>query len=206
MSNTQQSTSGNTKPETMTLSSPERSLLLTLAWQSIAHGLKTGKPLSINTNQYSPGLIRNCATFVTISYQRHPRGNFGNLRAIRPLAEDVCENAFAAAFCDRHCHAVTDMEINDLHIEIDLLSPLENMQFDSELKLMGQLRPKIDGLTLEDGSHHAFFLPNNWQTFPSPMQFLQQLKRKAGLPATYWSKTIKVHRFTVETSIFSNPR
>ena len=134
-----------------------------------------------------------------LNHRHRPRGSFGNLHPIRPLAEDVCENAFAAAFCDRHYPTVTDMEITDLEIQIDLLSSLEAISFSSELDLISQLKPNVDGLVLEDGTHHAFFLPSDWDRLHTPMQFLQQLKRKAGLPATYWSKTIKASRFKIES-------
>lgn len=183
----------------MRFNKPKQNLLLTLAWQSIAHGLKTGKPLSIDIADYPNDLAEQCATFIILTYRGLPRGSFGNLRAVRPLAEDVCENAFAAAFCDRHYPSVTDMEISDLEIQIDLLSPLENVIFNSELDLISQLKPHVEGLVLEDGSHHAFLMPSNWETLNTPMRFLQQLKQKAGLPAPYWSKTIKAFRFTIES-------
>lgn len=183
----------------MLLNKPKQNLLLTLAWQSIAHGLKTGKPLSIDIANYPSDLAEQRATFVILHYRGLPRGSFGNLRAVRPLVEDVSENAFAAAFCDRHYPSVTDMEISDLEIQIDLLSPLENIVFSSELDLIHQLSPHVDGLILEEKSHRAFFMPSNWETLHTPMQFLQHLKRKAGLPATYWSTTIKAYRFTLES-------
>lgn len=187
------------KPFPMSLSPPQKNLLLTLAWQSIAHGLKTGKPLNIDIGNYPKEFAEPKATFVRLSHQHRPRGRFGNLHPIRPLAEDVCENAFAAAFCDRQYPSVTDMEISDLHIQIDLLSPLEEVVFDSELDLIGRLRPNVDGLLLEDGPRHAFFMPYDWETLHGSMQFLQQLKRKTGLPAAYWSKTIKASRFTIDS-------
>lgn len=183
----------------MPLNKPKQNLLLTLAWQSIAHGLKTGKPLHIKLTDYPNDLVAPRATFVNLAYRGLPRGNFGNLRPVRPLVEDVSENAFAAAFCDRHYPSVTDMEISDLDIQIDLLSPLERISFSSELDLIKQLTPQSDGLVLEEGSHHAFLMPSRWETLHSPMQFLQQLKRKAGLPAPYWSNTITAFRFTIES-------
>lgn len=183
----------------MSLIKPKQNLLLTLAWQSIAHGLKTGKPLSIDTAAYPPEFAEKKATFVTLKTQHHSRGSFGTLRAIRPLAEDICENAFAAAFCDKHYPSVTDTELAALEIHIDLLSPLQPLLFSSELDLIRQLEPDVDGLMLEEGSHHAFLLPRNWESCHAPMQFLEQLKQNAKIPATYWSKNIKAYRFTTES-------
>nr|WP_305888593.1 AmmeMemoRadiSam system protein A [Methylomonas sp. SURF-2] len=178
------------------MTQPQQNVLLTLAWQSIAHGLKTGKPLGIDNSTYSAELARPCATFVSLEFQQQARGCIGNLEPIRPLVEDVSENAFAAAFCDRHFPSVTDGELDHLVIHLDLLSALEPLEFGTELDLIQQLRPNIDGLLLTDGTHHASFLPSNWHNLQSPLKFLQHLKQKAGLPPTYWSKSIKAARFT----------
>lgn len=182
----------------LSLTKPQQTLLKTIAWQSIAHGLKSGGPLSINNSDYSTDLIKPCATFVMLSVHHQPRGCIGNLEAIRPLVEDVCENAFAAAFCDKHYPDITEIELAELEIHIDLLSPLEPLSFITEMELIEQLRPNVDGLVLQDGSHHASFLPSNWDALPNPMLFMQHLKQKAGLPATYWSKTVKAKRFTTQ--------
>ena len=181
-----------------TLSKPQQTLLLTTAWHSIARGVKTGKPLILNLSDYPTTLVEPQASFVSLSHQSKLRGCIGHLQAVRPLVEDVSENAFAAAFCDQHHEPITELELADLQIRIDLISPLESLSFSSELDLIGQLQVGIDGLILEDGSRHASFLPSVWPTLQSPMQFIQQLKQKAGLPATYWSKTIKVSRFTTQ--------
>ncbi|AEF99840.1 AmmeMemoRadiSam system protein A [Methylomonas methanica] len=180
------------------LTKPQQTVLLSLAWQSIAHGLKTGTPLRVENSTYSAELARPRATFVMLEYQEQPRGCIGNLEPIRPLVEDVSENAFAAAFCDRHFPIVTSAELDELAIHIDLVSALEPLSFSSELDLVSQLRPNVDGLILQDGSHHASFLPSNWQSLPSPMQFVQHLKHKAGLPPAYWSNKITANRFTTQ--------
>jgi len=94
---------------------------------------------------------------------------------------------------------LTDHELDDLEVHISILSPAEEMTFGSELDLLAQLRPHVDGLILQEGSHRATFLPSVWESLHAPMQFLQQLKLKAGLPAAYWSKTIKAYRYTTES-------
>ena len=63
---------------------------------------------------------------------------------------------------------------------------------------MSKLRPGVDGLVLEERGQRGTFLPSVWESLPSPRQFLAQLKVKAGLPADYWSDSIKVERYTVE--------
>ena len=70
------------------------------------------------------------------------------------------------------------------------------MSFSSEAELIAQLRPNIDGLILNDSAAWGTFLPSVWEQLPEPRDFLTQLKRKAGLPAHYWSDTLKVKRYT----------
>lgn len=183
----------------MLLTKPQQTVLLTLAWESIAQGLKTGKPLGIDPAAYPPELMEPRATFVTLEHRHQLRGCIGMLEAIRPLAEDVAENAFAAAFCDRRFLPLAEHELDDLAVHISILSPAEEITFNSEFDLLGQLRPNVDGLILQEGTHRATFLPSVWESLHSPIQFLQQLKQKAGLPVSYWSKTIKAYRYTTES-------
>lgn len=182
----------------MSLNKTHQQILLKLARQSIENGFKTGHPLSVNLRDYPPELIRQRASFVTLEKNHNLRGCIGMLEAIFPLAEDVAENAFSAAFRDPRFPPVQKNEIDDLEIHISILSEPEPMTFTSEEDLLAQIRPHVDGLILEDGSRRGTFLPSVWEMLPDKRQFLRHLKNKAGLPAGYWSDTIKVSRYTTE--------
>jgi AMMECR1 domain-containing protein len=67
------------------------------------------------------------------------------------------------------------------------------------LRLLGQIRPGIDGLILRDGEHRATFLPAVWDRLTDPHRFLCELKRKAGLPLDHWSDTLLVYRYTTKS-------
>jgi len=181
------------------LSKNLQNILLLLAWESVAHGLKTGKPLRINLDDYPEELKQPSATFIKLTRNQHARGCVGTIEPIRPLGEDVVENAFAAGFCDRHFPPLTSDELDGLGIEITLLSPLEVMPSATQLELTAQLRPHIDGLLLRAGSHHANLLPSAWENFHNSFELVNHLKEMAGLPLTYWSKEIQVYRYTTET-------
>lgn len=118
------------------------------------------------------------------------------LQAIRPLVKDVAENAYAAAFRDPRFPPLREAEMSDLALHISILSPSENMTFSSEDDLLSQIRAGVDGLVLQENGHRGTFLPSVWEQLPDKILFLQQLKQKAGLPANYWSDTIKVARYT----------
>ena len=86
----------------MLLNIDQQQQLLELAKRSIQQGLQTGQPLIINLADYPAALREFRATFVTLQRNGQLRGCMGVLEAIRPLAEDVAENAFSAAFKDPH--------------------------------------------------------------------------------------------------------
>ncbi|OAI07840.1 AmmeMemoRadiSam system protein A [Methylomonas methanica] len=182
----------------MSLTETMQNQLLELARQSIAHGLQTGRPLPVNLGDYPAELRQNRATFVTLERGDQLRGCIGMLEAVRPLAEDVAENAFAAAFRDRRFPPLTTEELADLDLHISVLSPAVALKFNSEVDLIAQLRPGMDGIILQEGGRRGTFLPSVWEDLPNPKQFLQHLKQKAGLPAAYWSDTIQAYRYTTE--------
>ncbi len=182
----------------MSLTEQNRKRLLDLAKSSIAHGLKTGKALEIDINDYPPELTVPRATFVTLQKQGQLRGCIGMLEAIRPLAEDVAKNAFFAAFKDYRFPPLEADELDELNIHISILSLAEPVIFSSEQDLIEQLRPGIDGLIMEEGLKRGTFLPSVWESLPDPRQFLQHLKQKAGLPPHYWSDGVKISRYTAD--------
>jgi AmmeMemoRadiSam system protein A len=183
----------------MSLNEKNRRSLLDLAYRSIEIGFKTGNPLNINLRDYSEELSQQRATFVTLEKHQQLCGCIGMLEAALPLAEDVCENAFSAAFKDPRFPPLKKSDFKDIDIHIAILSQPEIISFISEEELIGQIRPNIDGLILECGPRKGTFLPSVWQSIPSTIQFLQHLKQKAGLAKNYWSDQIKVYRYTTET-------
>ncbi len=182
----------------MSLNDFQQIQLLELAKASISHGLQTGKALEINPSDYPAELTQARATFVTLERHGELRGCIGMLEAVRPLVEDVVENAFAAAFRDPRFPPLAENEFAILDIHISILSPAEPVAFESESDLVSKLRPGVDGLILTEGYRRATFLPSVWKQLPSPEQFLQHLKQKADLPAHYWSDTVKVSRYTTQ--------
>lgn len=180
------------------LDSQQKSQLLDIARNSIDHGLKTGKPVEINLDSYDAALQQKRATFVTLHKQHKLRGCIGVLEPIRPLALDVSNNAFSAAFSDHRFPPVTADEITQLHIHISILSTPTPVHFTSEHDLVEQLRPGIDGLIMQEGHHRGTFLPSVWDTVKEKDEFIKHLKNKSGLPENYWSDSITVQRYTVE--------
>ena len=171
--------------------------LLKIARESIAHGLKTATP-SMPSEALPSEFQEHRATFVTLEIKGQLRGCIGMLEPLRPLAEDVAENAFAAAFQDSRFPPLASREFSALEISISILSPPEPLSFSSEEDLLKQIRPEIDGLILQEGLHRGTFLPAVWDQLPNTKTFFEHLKQKAGLPLGYWSNTLRISRYTAE--------
>ena len=176
-----------------------RRRLLALARASIDHGLAHDRPLLPDLTTLPEELREPRACFVTLHLDDTLRGCIGSLEARRPLAEDVAENAFAAAFRDPRFPPVGTAEAPRLALEISVLGPAEPLTFASEAELLGLLRPGVDGLILSDHGRRGTFLPSVWAQLPDPRDFLAHLKGKAGLPASHWSATLTVARYTTES-------
>ncbi len=181
------------------VSAANRSTLLSLARASIRYGLDHGRAPAIRLEDYPESLRAHGACFVTLQIDGALRGCIGALEPVRPLAEDVIHNAYAAAVSDPRFSPVGHQELERLDIHISILGPHEPLHFGSEAELLRQLRPGVDGLILQDGRHRGTFLPSVWEQLPEPKEFLRHLKMKAGLSPSHWSDHLRVERYTTES-------
>lgn len=146
----------------------------------------------------SAAMRHPAATFVTLTQQGELRGCIGTLEAWRPLIDDLESNARAAAFSDPRFPPLRAEELPQTRVEVSVLTPPEPLHFSSEADALAQLHPGEEGVILSEGGHRATFLPQVWTQLPAPENFMAHLKRKAGLPADYWSNNIKLWIYHVE--------
>ena len=137
------------------------------------------------------------ACFITLTYEKKLRGCIGTLRAHRTLLEDVQANAVAAAFRDPRFKPLAVDEFDTVAVEISVLSALAPMTFAHEQDALAQLRVGIDGVVFQYGHHSSTFLPQVWENFREPIDFMAHLKYKAGLPPDFWHQEVKLSRYTV---------
>jgi AmmeMemoRadiSam system protein A len=168
-------------------------VLLPLARAAIAAQLG----LSESANDDPPWLKSSGASFITLMLGGKLRGCIGTLRAHRTLAEDVKANAVAAAFRDPRFPPLGAGEFSGVALEVSVLSALEPLSFTDELDALRQLRTGIDGVVFEYGYHTGTFLPQVWEDFKEPTDFLAHLKYKAGLPPDFWDAEVRLSRYTV---------
>lgn len=176
---------------------PEKDALLGVAREAVIAGL-SGVHLQPELDAFPEQLTAPGASFVTLNKSGQLRGCIGSLEAHQPLVIDVAHNAFAAAFRDPRFQSLQESELELLEFHLSILSAPEPMPVESEADLLSRVRPHIDGLILEEGYRRGTFLPAVWESLPDPEDFVMHLKRKAGLPADYWSDTIRISRYTAE--------
>lgn len=167
--------------------------LLPLARAAIAREFGKAHPVATD----AMWLAERGACFVTLTCESKLRGCIGTLRAHRPLADDVKANAVAAAFRDPRFKPLTMNEFQVVHVEVSVLSVLEPMIFSDEQDALAQLRPGMDGVVFQYGHHSGTFLPQVWESFGQPAEFMAHLKYKAGLPPDFWDREVKLSRYTV---------
>lgn len=177
------------------LSVKEQRILLEHAYAAVAYASKTGRILPTNQCDFSDTLQQPGASFVTLKIEDKLRGCTGSIEAYRPLILDVASNAHSSARHDSRFKPLSAGELSNLAVTVSVLSPRTSVAHNNESDLLRQLRPGIDGLTIELGPHRALFLPIMWQQLPDPKEFLMHLKIKANLPPDYWSNDIQATSF-----------
>lgn len=189
----------------MSLTPQERQKLIALAREAITRSVRRQELPPVDLSALSGDLRRDGASFVTLTKHGELRGCIGSLEARRPLVEDVCENAISAAFHDPRFPPVRPEELDDLRLEISVLSAPQPLSYDGPDDLIAKLRPGVDGVVIESGWNRATFLPQVWEKIPDAHQFMEHLCRKAYLPADAYCRpgldvyTYQVEKFKVES-------
>ena len=138
---------------------------------------------------------RGC--FVTLHKKGQLRGCIGTIEPVRPLVENVEENARNAAFRDPRFPALTAEELPQIDLEVSVLTMPEILAYKDPSDLKQKLIPGIHGVILSKGWHSATFLPQVWDQLPDPETFLSHLCRKAGMEPGCWRTDdviVKVYR------------
>ena len=130
---------------------------------------------------------------MTLKRQGELRGCIGHLVPARPLYLTVQNVAISAAIADRRFTPVTREELQDIRIEISVLSPIE------PIADVSQIEVGRHGLIIVKGQSQGVLLPQvateqNWDR----NEFLRQICLKAGLPEDAWQEGAQLYVFTAE--------
>ena len=141
------------------LSKEEKRILKEIALNSIKDSLD-GKPIKA-INAPLPKLNSKCGAFVSLHKQGHLRGCIGHFGEDIPLHRIVAQMARAAAFEDPRFMPVSRKELDDIDIEISVLTPMRRIQSLDEFQLHRH------GIYIRKGYRSGTFLPQvadevNW--------------------------------------------
>jgi AmmeMemoRadiSam system protein A len=182
-----------------TMNAAAQAELLRLARRTIREAITSGQ---VSGCPMKDGWLQTpAAVFVTLrgapSYyepEGELRGCVGQVEASGPLCVAVQDAAVKAATVDPRFDPVTLEEVDDLSIEISVLSPMRPVERYEEIEI-GR-----DGLFIIGERRRGLLLPEvplryGWE----PREFVRQLCRKAGLPDDAWPDHARLLAFTTES-------
>ena len=141
------------------LTDEEKGTLKQIAYNSIKDSLN-GKPISY-LSPLTSHLYSKCGAFVSLHKNGRLRGCIGHFGEDTPLHEIVAEMARAAAFEDPRFSPLRREELDDVDIEISVLTPMRRIQSLDEFELHRH------GIYIRKGYRSGTFLPQvadevNW--------------------------------------------
>jgi AmmeMemoRadiSam system protein A len=158
----------------MQLSRKQKEMLLDIARKTIEH-IVTGKSLPDFSVDDSL-LNEKCGAFVTIHNKGDLRGCIGNIIGHTSLWETVRKMAVEASQNDPRFPPVTVDELEEIDIEISVMSPFE------KIENMEQIRVGEHGILIKQGYHQGLLLPQVATEYGwDKKEFLEHTCLKAGL-------------------------
>ena len=174
------------------LSKEEKNLLLEIAKAGIETRLKRQL---VHPPQFDSGaLTEKRGVFVSLHKRGRLRGCIGCIEGKQPISFTVHEMAGAAAFDDPRFPPLKPEELEEVDIEISVLSPLKEVNSPEEIEI------GFHGLYIVNGYYRGLLLPQvavdyGWDR----KMFLEETCHKAGLPAHAWKdKNTKIYVFSAD--------
>lgn len=182
------------------LTKTEKDLLLRWARDAVRQATAQ-QTLTVPDKGQLNGLLAEVrACFVTLTKGGELRGCIGHIQPIEPLAQAVVDNARNAAVRDPRFPPVRPDEVDQLSIEISVLTQPQPLAFASPDELLSLLQPHRHGVVLEVEGRRSTFLPQVWAQLPDKTRFLEQLSLKAGADRSAWrGKDVRVSVYEVES-------
>jgi AmmeMemoRadiSam system protein A len=175
----------------------DRRFLLELARATLIRSTAKLPPPQVKVTSEALKSWRAC--FVTLTLNGELRGCVGQLIPQRPLFEAVIENVQRAASRDPRFPPLQPGELENIKIEITVVTEPQGLSFATPEELLGLLQPHEHGVLLRLGPAIAAFLPQVWEQIPDRIQFLERLAQKLGAsPAAWRSKEACVSVFRAE--------
>jgi AmmeMemoRadiSam system protein B/AmmeMemoRadiSam system protein A len=166
------------------LNSQEKTILLEIARETLEGFIREGDIPDISEDKLTETLKEPAGAFVTLQKDGELRGCIGRFNPDEPLYKIVQNMAIASSTQDVRFPDVTEEELDDIEIEISVLTPMEKVSSPDDIKL------GVHGVYIKRGPHSGTFLPQVAQaTGWSKEEFLGHCARdKAGLSWDAWKE------------------
>ncbi len=193
------SASGKTVTGPIGLDRKEMKMLLELARSTLRDYFEEKTALPSMEERFSgfPRLMQSLGVFVTLRKRGDLRGCIGSITGSEPLYRGVMANAVYAAVNDPRFPALKQKELDDVEIEISVMTPLQ------QLTDYRSIRLGIDGVVIHDRSAQAVFLPQvATETGWTLDEFLGNLCLKAGLEHDAFRRSSTMQFFIFQAQVF----
>lgn len=184
------------KEKEFEFSDAEKETLLDIARNTIDSYIRNGKVPKVDPSGFSDNLLMQTGAFVTLKKQGRLRGCIGRFKATTPLYKVIQDMAVSSSTKDYRFSKVQPNEIDNLGIEISVLSPMKKIHNIEEIELGKH------GIYIKKGYSNGTFLPQvATETGWSKEEFLGHCSQdKAGIGWNGW-KDADV--FIYEALVFS---
>lgn len=126
--------------------------------------------------------------FVTLNRKKQLMGCIGNILPEKELYLAIMDNARSSAFHDPRFMPLEPFELDEIEIEISILSVPEKIDYMDEEDLKKKISPFEHGVILSFGMRKSTFLPQVWDELSDFESFMAHLSLKAGLDEDAWKK------------------
>lgn len=182
----------------MRLTLEQGKYLVKLARSSIAFHFQNKQTAAENKFKEKQGV------FVTLkTAEDELRGCIGYAEPVYPLEEALIKAATSAAFKDPRFPSLKEKELDEIKIEISILTKPELIKVSSPDEYPNKIKIGQDGLIIESDSFSGLLLPQVATEHKlNAKQFLDNLCLKAGLLIDTWKEgDCKIYKF--QAQIFS---
>jgi len=173
--------------------------LLELARASLEQAVLGKKPV-LNEDLLNSELTEKKGCFVTLGKDDGLRGCIGYIEPKEPLYQCIIDNAGNAALHDRRFNPVTEDELDDISVEVSVLTVPQELEFSDHNELFEKIQPGVDGVIIRKGFKQSTYLPTVWDQLTTKESFFSNLCKKAGLIMDCYKEDITV--LTYQADVF----
>lgn len=182
----------------MSMKSENKQYLLQLSRQVLEYYFSTGNKLIVE-EILDQELIEKRGTFVTLMIDNQLRGCVGHIEPTQAVYQDVIDNTLSAALEDDRFLPLEKEELNNLKIEISILTEPKVLEYLSVNDLLEKIIPFKHGVIIQKDKNSATYLPQVWEEISNKEEFLTSLCKKAGLSKDEWQReNLEVWVYEVE--------